>query len=141
MDFKLSTSTIDDGGASRIAVCGELDIATAKQLAEPVAVALSAGGHVVLDLSECEFIDSSGLRWILRAQHALAEGGKALVLVTDRPQIREVLALTAIDLRARVFSHLDEALDWLAHDATAVPDAPQWPLPTVGGPSPAAPGH
>ena len=139
MDFKLSTSRIDGVGASRIAVRGELDIATAEQLAEPLGIALSAGDHLVLDLSECEFIDSAGLRLVLRANGALGNRGKALVLVTDHPQIRRVLSLTAIDLSVRVFTHLDEALDWLARDATARPDAPRRPLLADAGPSPATP--
>jgi anti-sigma B factor antagonist len=108
-----------------VSVEGELDISTAGELAEPTRLAVSTGCPLVLDLSACTFIDSIGLRFVLRAHTTLEEGGTAMAVVTDHPQVRDLFSLTAIDLSVPVFASLDEALAWLgAHTEEAVP--PQW---------------
>ena len=64
-------------GRSRVALSGELDLATAEELVE-VLERLRARGErrVVLDLADLEFCDVCGLDAILRAQRRLsAEGG------------------------------------------------------------------
>jgi anti-anti-sigma factor len=50
----------------RLALSGELDIATARRLRERLHQLKEAGSHVRLDLSRLQFIDSAGA-------HALAE--------------------------------------------------------------------
>jgi anti-sigma B factor antagonist len=57
-------------GALRVRLAGELDLATAGQLRDRLR-ALCADGHpVVLDLDRLEFIDSSGVRELVRAVSA-----------------------------------------------------------------------
>ena len=52
-----------------VGVAGEIDVATAPELERALADA-GAEKRVVLDLSECQFIDSSGLRTLLGARSA-----------------------------------------------------------------------
>ena len=108
-----------------VSVEGELDISTAGELAEPTRLAVNTACPLVLDLAECKFIDSIGLRFVLRAHTTLAESGTAMAVVSDHPQVRDLFSLTAIDLSVPVFANLDEALAWLgAHTEEAVPR--QW---------------
>jgi anti-sigma B factor antagonist len=85
-----------------VEVCGDLDIATVGDLEEPVIEAIRDGRRpVILDLSECAFIDSSGIRLLLRAHHGLqdndGDGGGALLAVIARDHVAGMLRLTAVD--------------------------------------------
>jgi anti-sigma B factor antagonist len=133
MDFNLSTTARLNGtGGLLLSVDGELDISTAEQLAKPAVTAVRYGRPLVLDLSECSFIDDAGLRFVLRMHNALNAVGKGMVVVTDSPHVRKLLSITAIDLSVRVFDQVDEAIAWLGADGT---EAAPFPAPTAGGPS------
>jgi anti-anti-sigma factor len=133
MDFKLSTTTLDDVGARLVAVEGELDLSTAQQLAELLSV--SGGRPVVLDLSGCRSVDSIGLRFVLRANRGRAEVGKTIALVTPNLSPTELFSLTAIDLGVPVFTERDQAIAWLGANGHKGADA-QRPhaAPPTGGP-------
>jgi anti-sigma B factor antagonist len=108
--MKFMVSTAFTGGALVISVEGELDLATVEQLAEPARVAACDGHPLVLDLSECSFIDSSGLRLVLQTHKAFAAGEKAMAVVVSDGQVQKVLSLTEINRIVRVFGGLDEAV-------------------------------
>ncbi len=57
--------TVDSDGRLRLALLGELDHATTGGLTERLAQLKASGSPVRLDLSELEFIDSSGVRSII----------------------------------------------------------------------------
>lgn len=80
-----------------IAVEGELDMNTASELEQELEVALAAPGtSVLLDLSRCEFIDSTGIALIVRAWQSLdGEGGFSLCGVGD--QVKRVLDITGLE--------------------------------------------
>jgi anti-sigma B factor antagonist len=63
-------------GVRVIAVSGELDLSTAPRLEEPLEATLASDDVALLiDLSACEFIDSTGIALIVRAWQRL--GGEA----------------------------------------------------------------
>jgi anti-sigma B factor antagonist len=94
---RLETRATEVGGASAIAVSGELDFETAPQLSEEVELAVwSTVGAFVLDLSDITFLDSSGLHALLRARAFLAREDRALVLVCPPGQARRVLDLASV---------------------------------------------
>jgi anti-sigma B factor antagonist len=69
-------------GAPGIAVEGEVDVSTAPtlELALDEAIRESEGAFVI-DLSELEFLDSSGLNVLLRARALLGRGERSLAVV------------------------------------------------------------
>jgi anti-anti-sigma factor len=85
--LKVDVEDVDEAYVIRIQ--GELDISTTEELAEPARLALSTNCPLILDLSACTFIDSSGLRFVLRTQAALAESGRPLAVVTDSSHVRD----------------------------------------------------
>ena len=94
---RLETRATEVGGASAIAVTGELDIETAPQLSEEVELAVwSTVGAFVLDLSGLTFLDSSGLHALLRARAFLAREDRPLVLICPPGQARRVLDLASV---------------------------------------------
>jgi anti-sigma B factor antagonist len=86
-------------GVRRVAVSGELDMATAPQLEDALSDAARDSTAVILDLSGLEFIDSSGLHTILRAHDQLEQANCRLVLIAGGPQVQRVFEITGIEHR------------------------------------------
>ncbi len=110
--FEVKADNLDQG-VRTISVRGELDLGTAPQLEGPLEEALESGeGPVLIDLSECEFIDSTGIALIVRAWQRLSSGenGRALVICTHNDQVRRVLEITGLELSIPVHETRDEAL-------------------------------
>lgn len=102
-----------DRGVLTISVQGELDLSTAPDLEGPLEQALDSGeGSVLIDLSRCEFIDSTGIALIVRAWQRLdgGENGRALVICSQNDQVRRVLEITGLELSIPVHLTRDEAL-------------------------------
>lgn len=87
-------------GRARIAVSGELDISSAGQLEEELASAQAQAPELlVLDLRELEFMDSTGLRLIVRADEAAKAGGTRFVIVRGPDPVQRVFQLVGLDSR------------------------------------------
>ena len=100
-------------GVRAIAVRGELDLSTAPELEGPLEQALESGeGSVLIDLAQCEFIDSTGIALIVRAWQRLDSGnnGRSLVLCSQNDQVRRVLEITGLELSIPVHQTRDEAM-------------------------------
>jgi anti-sigma B factor antagonist len=79
-----------------VALRGEIDVAEAPGVERRLADALAAGGHVVVDLREVTFIDSSGLAVLLRAVQAAARDGRELRLLRPRPPVMRTFELAGL---------------------------------------------
>jgi anti-anti-sigma factor len=111
---RLETRPTTIGGASAIAVAGELDMETAPQLSEEVELAVwNTVGAFVLDLSGVSFLDSSGLHALLRARAYLAREDRSLVLVCPPGPPRRVLDLASVLDTFVVYPSAEAAADAL----------------------------
>jgi anti-sigma B factor antagonist len=92
------TVTVDESSVPpTIALAGELDPHTAPLFQAAVdGVVTSASTDLVLDLSGLGFVDSSGLRVLIRAQQQLAEQGGTLTLRAPSPTVRRLLEITGL---------------------------------------------
>jgi anti-anti-sigma factor len=68
------------GHVAVVSLVGEHDIATAWELRNVLAVALEQGSHLVVDLSETEFIDSSIIHVLFESEQLALEHGRRLTL-------------------------------------------------------------
>jgi anti-anti-sigma factor len=111
MHFKVSTSRMERDGFL-VSVEGELDLSTAEQVEHSAEPAILARLPMLLDLSQCPFIDSTGLRLVLKLHEDLTkgEGPGAPMAVVVASEVREFFTLTAIDLSVPVFLDRGEAL-------------------------------
>jgi anti-anti-sigma factor len=66
LEFRMR-EVVDDAGKVRLVLSGELDLAVAGMLRDRLSQLRKAGCDVRLDLVELDFIDSSGLRELIRA--------------------------------------------------------------------------
>lgn len=118
--FEASAAQLDDG-IRVIAIRGELDLSTAPKLEGPLDEAIREGNAAVLvDLSECEFIDSTGIALIVRAWQRLdrsaeGDGEGRVVICSHNDQVRRVMEITGLELSIPLHSSRDEALSALRH--------------------------
>jgi anti-anti-sigma factor len=85
-------------GVVRIAVGGELDMASAPALAGSLEGAgLGGTDAIILDLRDTTFIDSSGLRTILKASQHAKSNGHQLAIVGVNPSARQLFELTGTE--------------------------------------------
>lgn len=87
-----------------VAVAGELDMSTVGPVEHEVAELLEGGGEarVVLDLRAVEFIDSTGLRMLIRLDELARSGGRRFGIVEGTGPVRRLLELTRMGDR---FTH------------------------------------
>jgi anti-anti-sigma factor len=105
---EFSIVTDDDGRRLLAAVRGELDLATAPQLEAVVLEALDAGGRVLVDLHELDFMDSTGVR-VLVAAHTRAEGDRERFAIVRPPrgsEVARIIEVSGLDAELRL---IDEA--------------------------------
>jgi anti-anti-sigma factor len=80
----------------RVTPVGELDIASATELGREVEQLVGSGfGQVLIDLRELTFIDSMGLRLLLRLNASARCDGWRLSLIQGPEAVSRMFALTA----------------------------------------------
>lgn len=104
-----------NGEGVTLAVSGEIDIANAEAFGAGVhALSDGAGAQLTLDLEDCLFIDSTGIRVLMvLAQEQQARGGR-LKLSGVTGELRRVLRLTGL-------------LDWSLFEASSEEDQRRQP--------------
>jgi len=95
-----------------VGIRGELDLASGGRLKQEVdRVLWEAPERLVFDLSDCGFIDTTGVSLMVRAQRGGAENGSR-VLVVARPggDVRRTLELTGLAASVSVFDSVQAAV-------------------------------
>jgi anti-sigma B factor antagonist len=81
-----------------VSLHGELDGASTKELeAEFIRIEATSVSRIVLDLRELDFIDSTGLAVILRADTRAKNDGHILRVLRPQGQVRRIFELTHLD--------------------------------------------
>jgi anti-anti-sigma factor len=76
---------------------GELDVATAPKLGSAVDAAIKGGARdVLLELHEVTFLDSSGIREIVRGRKELEEQGGRLMVEGASGAVQQVLEVSGL---------------------------------------------
>ena len=95
-DQPFAISVVPDREDVVVIPAGDLDLSTADRLADEVRDLRDAGfGLIVLDLSDVQFLDSSGLRLLLGLRRDAERDGHHLRLVPGRPCVQRLFELTA----------------------------------------------
>jgi anti-sigma B factor antagonist len=96
--------------APGVAVRGEIDIATVPRLERALDTAIrTSRGAFVLDLSDLEFLDSSGVHALLRARALLAREDRALAVVCPPGPARRLFELAGIADLLYLFASREDA--------------------------------
>jgi anti-sigma B factor antagonist len=85
-------------GEKRLAVEGELDLAAAPKIGEWAGRVLEGGAkHLVLDLSQTTFIDSTAVRALLQVHEQAHEVGGSFVVVAENRAVLRVFEIAGVD--------------------------------------------
>jgi len=94
-ELRVEISTTD--AVARVALSGELDIATAPALEDELGKLSEEVTRIVLDLRELAFIDSTGLRVVLGLASGIGEQRASVVIVRGPEAVQRVFTLTGAD--------------------------------------------
>lgn len=112
VSFQVESEELE-GDIRAITVRGELDMNTAPELERKLEEALGdSDTSIMLDLSECEFIDSTGIALIVRTWQRL-DGDRVegrLVLCRVNHQVRRLLKITGVEGSIPMHDQRDAAL-------------------------------
>ena len=111
--FEVSEESVEDN-VRVVAVRGEIHVSTAPELGRRLGEATDAeGSALLLDLSEVEFIDSTGLGVLLNAQRRARRRGQGMALVCFNPTVLRLFEVTRLDDTFDIFPTRAQALDHL----------------------------
>lgn len=107
--FKVEAES--DGDLHTVTVHGELDQGTAPELRGALGSAMGdASASILVDLSGCDFIDSTGLSLLVEAKRRLGEEERRFGVCCPDADVRRLLELTGIDEAVGLFDTRDEAV-------------------------------
>lgn len=112
--FEVTSS--ERSGVRVISISGELDLDTAPEFESPLNAVLAAGDpSLVIDLSACEFVDSTGIALIVWAWRQLDRNGDGngrgrLLLCGIRGQVHRVFEISGLESAIPMRGSLKEAL-------------------------------
>jgi anti-anti-sigma factor len=107
--FRLDVRNEDSGTV--IGIAGELDLASSPALEQSLERVFASGAPIViLDLRELDFMDSTGLSVLIRAQQTAEDAERKLCLVKGPPQVQRLLSLTGVADRLAVIDTPEDAL-------------------------------
>lgn len=95
-DFGVETHTT--GRAATLILSGELDLLSAPELERSMGeLARSDADLIVIDLRALEFMDSTGLHVLVRAQQEAHDSSRRFALIRGRGQVRRLFDLTGVN--------------------------------------------
>lgn len=95
MDFTLTAS--NRGNMHIVSVSGDVDVYTAPRLDSHIRNAISAGTiSIAIDLHECTYFDSEGIKVLLRAQRLLGDHS-TITVIGATGSVRRVFQISGLD--------------------------------------------
>jgi len=93
----LAIGTSRDRDEYVIELAGELDLSGVARVSEAFADAFDTDARViVLDLRDLEFLDSTGVHTILKAERSASEQNRSLVIVRGPRQVQQIFEISGI---------------------------------------------
>jgi anti-sigma B factor antagonist len=98
-------------GTRVLALRGELDVATVGRFRDALHAAIEdQASHIVVDLSEVTFIDSTGLMTLLNGLRRLMRRDGKLAIVCSNPTVLRLFEVTRTDATFEIFPNRELAL-------------------------------
>lgn len=128
MQLNVDTRTYGDLGV--IVAAGEVDMATAGGIRQAITDLIGGGfKHLMLDMSEVSFIDSTGLGVIIGARKKVRHIDGTFSLVCNNPRTLRLFKITGIDQALPVHATRESAIAALDLAAPLPADGARLPQP------------
>ena len=97
-------------GCAVVRVGGEIDTRTVHRFDEAVTKAVGLSSHLVIDLAQVTFVDSSGLGGLIVARRSARERGGSVSLVAAPPTVHRLLGSTQLHDAFPIYDSVAEAI-------------------------------
>jgi anti-sigma B factor antagonist len=115
--YSITEEIVDDEVAA-VAVTGYLDFDAAPRLKSSLVDCIEAGStHLVVDLTEAGFIDSTAIGVLVGTLKRLEESGGSLVVVCTNENVRGIFELVGLDEIINLHRSRDDAISALPRAA------------------------
>jgi len=84
------------GDPTVLAITGEFDLSVADRVERAIAQAAAGGGRVCIDLGGCTFIDSTGMKVLVRAARDLRSAGGELSVTKVQGDVAHLFEITGL---------------------------------------------
>jgi anti-sigma B factor antagonist len=99
------------GDCAVVQVTGEVDVYTAPALRERIReLAASGAVHLIADLGQVDFLDSTGLGVLVGGLKRLREDGGSLALVINTPRILRIFQITGLSKALATWPSVTDAI-------------------------------
>ncbi|HEX5303560.1 MAG TPA: STAS domain-containing protein [Streptosporangiaceae bacterium] len=109
MAYVMYPSTVING-VPVVAAPAEIDITTAEGLRSALLTAANGPSTLVVDMTQTQFCDLSGLHTLVAAHKRAQADGRQVLLVLPGAAVLRIFAITGMDQVVPSFASLDEAL-------------------------------
>ncbi len=109
--IRLETGVKDIDGMKVLDVAGEIDVYTAPQFKEAVNGIIAGGQkHLIIDMSDVTYMDSSGFGTLLSATRRLRPQGGTINLVKCNTSIDRILRITRLNTVFATYDSIGDAI-------------------------------
>jgi anti-sigma B factor antagonist len=107
--MQIETKEIEQG-VDAVVVIGAVDASSAPELKQQLLALVERDSrHVVVDFSDCSFVDSAIVAALASAMHELGRTGRRLLAVCPAGPVRRVFSLTGFDRAITLYGTRFEA--------------------------------
>jgi anti-sigma B factor antagonist len=100
-----------DGPVTILAVSGEVDIQTSPGLRSGIEKALAPDRHLIIDLTQVHFMDSTGLGVLVGGLNRARQVGASLALVCTLTRVLKLFEMTGLRDTFAIYGTRGEALE------------------------------
>jgi anti-anti-sigma factor len=116
VEIRTSIRSLGDG-TRILTVVGAIDLHTAPAFQQSLRTLLQdSEGRVVVDFTECEYLDSTALHVIVQAERELNGRADKLSLVVPAPSVLKIFEVTGLAARLDIYPSLTGAVNGSAED-------------------------
>ncbi len=91
-------------------ICGRMDVTGSQKVHDVIVPAIPDGGKIIINMSRCDYVASSGLRILLVIAKQSAIQGCKTVLVGVQPMVWDVIMMTGFEDVLESYSTQEDAL-------------------------------
>jgi anti-sigma B factor antagonist len=107
----LDVEITDRDGAHVLTLRGEIDVYTAPRLRQAIVDLVENGaGHIVVDMTKVEFLDSTGLGVLVEGLKRVRTHEGVMSVVATQDKILKIFDITGLNKAFPMYATVDEAL-------------------------------
>ena len=109
-----------------ISIAGRIDANTTAEIEQALQPLIEKENYLILDLSQCPYLSSVGIRTLLKTEKVLKPKGGGLLLCGLSPEVFQILEMAGMLQLFRVFTNLEECQNELKRLMLLAGESRKW---------------